>query len=137
MSTDANGAFRFTNLAVGKYVVYAAVETNAISTWAAYSIPVSVEPGRGVEHIRVTAKPLDAKAFWRGRVIWLDDSATDATHSRGRSYPPIPYPDPGVPRSPGDTNDLPPSGGGVPLQGKQLGTQILGQVPQDPSRSAE
>ena len=35
-------------------------------------------------------KRLDPQTFWRGRVIWCDDSAKAAAGQRGRSYPPIP-----------------------------------------------
>jgi hypothetical protein len=35
-------------------------------------------------------KPLDPKAFWKGRVIWDDSSAEAAAHRHGREFPPIP-----------------------------------------------
>ena len=39
-------------------------------------------------------KRLDPDEFWKGRVIWYDDSAEYAARSRGRAYPPMPYDDP-------------------------------------------
>ena len=48
--------------------------------------------------------------FWKGRVIWLDESAQSAAASRGRSYPPIPYDDPSIPYK---DEDIPPSPGGI------------------------
>jgi hypothetical protein len=38
-------------------------------------------------------KPIDAKEFWKDRVVWLDKSAEDAAKHRGRGYPPLPYDD--------------------------------------------
>lgn len=35
-------------------------------------------------------KKIEPGEFWRNRVIWNDDSAQDASHRRGRAYPPIP-----------------------------------------------
>lgn len=35
-------------------------------------------------------KRLDPKAFWKGRTIWLDVSASNAARRHGREYPPIP-----------------------------------------------
>jgi hypothetical protein len=42
-------------------------------------------------------KPLDAKKFWAGHVIWLDEWAESAAHRYGRMFPPIPYEDPTLP----------------------------------------
>lgn len=39
-------------------------------------------------------KPLDPKAFWMGRVVWLDKSANEAAKRKGRGCPPMPYDDP-------------------------------------------
>lgn len=36
-------------------------------------------------------RPLDPKAFWKGRIIWCDDSARSAAAVCGRDWPPIPY----------------------------------------------
>jgi hypothetical protein len=41
-------------------------------------------------------KRIDTKAFWKGRVVWLDSSASLAAQRRGRFYPPIPYAEPGL-----------------------------------------
>lgn len=37
---------------------------------------------------------LNPSEFWRGRVVWLDDSARMAARRHGRGYPPPPYDDP-------------------------------------------
>jgi hypothetical protein len=39
-------------------------------------------------------KPLDPEKFWKGRVVWLDDSTVGAAARHGRAYPPMPYNDP-------------------------------------------
>jgi hypothetical protein len=50
-------------------------------------------------------KRLDPKAFWKGRVVWLDRSASMAAHRHGRYFPPIPYEDPGFSHK-SDTDEL-------------------------------
>src|SRR6516164_3651804 len=35
-------------------------------------------------------KSLAPEEFWKGRVVWNDESAQDAAHRYGRAYPPIP-----------------------------------------------
>jgi len=35
-------------------------------------------------------KPLNPSEFWKGRVVWNDESARAAAHRYGRGYPPIP-----------------------------------------------
>ena len=42
-------------------------------------------------------KPLDPEKFWKGRVVWLDDSAAVAAAQHGRGYPPMPYVDSSLP----------------------------------------
>lgn len=42
-------------------------------------------------------KRLYPKAFWKGRVLWLDKSADFAARSYGRRYPPVPCDDPSLP----------------------------------------
>lgn len=37
-------------------------------------------------------KPLDTKAFWNGKVVWLSREARKDSLKYGRKYPPIPYP---------------------------------------------
>jgi hypothetical protein len=36
-------------------------------------------------------KPLDPKAFWKDKPVWLDTSAQVAAYRHGRLYPPIPF----------------------------------------------
>lgn len=38
-------------------------------------------------------KPLDPKAFWKNKTIWLDIKAKEAANRVGRLYPPIPFGD--------------------------------------------
>jgi hypothetical protein len=47
-------------------------------------------------------RKLNPGEFWKGRVVWLDDSAAQAARRRGRGYPPPPYDDPGLPPYPND-----------------------------------
>jgi hypothetical protein len=47
-------------------------------------------------------KPLDAKAFWKGRLIWDDKMAVSFAHRHGRLYPPMPYVDPDFSSYPDD-----------------------------------
>jgi hypothetical protein len=47
-------------------------------------------------------KPLDPKAFWKGRVLWNDKSATSDAQRHGRLYPPMPYEDTNRPPYPND-----------------------------------
>lgn len=49
-------------------------------------------------------KPLDPKEFWKGRTIWLDESARLAAARKGRGYPPMPYDDPSIPHYQDDEN---------------------------------
>jgi hypothetical protein len=35
-------------------------------------------------------RPIAPAGFWKGRVVWNDESAQDAAHRYGRGYPPIP-----------------------------------------------
>jgi hypothetical protein len=56
-------------------------------------------------------KPLDPKAFWRGKVIWLDKEAQEAAHRHGRGFPPLPYEDPTLLKYPDDSGANPPSPG--------------------------
>lgn len=47
-------------------------------------------------------KPLDAKLFWKGRVLWNDKAAMVDAHRFGRAYPPMPYDDTNLPPYPND-----------------------------------
>jgi hypothetical protein len=58
-------------------------------------------------------KPLDPEKFWKGRVVWLDDSAVSAAARHGRAYPPIPYDDPTLPHYKNDETDIVEESGGV------------------------
>jgi hypothetical protein len=62
-------------------------------------------------------KPVDPKKFWEGRPIWLDQSAFKAAPKIGRSYPPMPYDDPVVPKAPNDEKDF---GGNADSQNRYL-----------------
>ena len=55
-------------------------------------------------------KPLDPKEFWKNRVVWLDKSADSAARRHGRSFPPIPYDDPSLPRYKNDPETHPGEG---------------------------
>jgi len=45
---------------------------------------------------------LDPNNFWKGRVVWLDDSAQKSAQRHGRFYPPIPYEESWHTNYPGD-----------------------------------
>ena len=61
-------------------------------------VPPGVERGspdgarlwKQAERTRWWGKPLDPAQFWKGRTIWYDDSAQDAAHRYGRTWPPVP-----------------------------------------------
>lgn len=46
------------------------------------------------EHTSWWGKRLEAKEFWKDRVVWLDESAREAAKRKGRGCPPMPYDDP-------------------------------------------
>ena len=46
------------------------------------------------QHTSWWGKPLDPQKFWKGHVMWLDDSMQDAALRHGRQFPPPPYDDP-------------------------------------------
>lgn len=47
-------------------------------------------------------KQIDAKQFWKDKVVWLDKSAEDAARRLGRGYPPMPYKNSSLPKYPDD-----------------------------------
>jgi hypothetical protein len=61
-------------------------------------------------------KPLDPRSFWKGRVLWCDQSAKAAAAAHGRLWPPMPYEDPSLPPYPNDDG----------IQGKGYGAEGTG-----------
>ena len=53
--SDAAGKFRFSQLLAGRYQVYAAVETNAVSVWDVYATPVVVSNAPNAASVVMTA----------------------------------------------------------------------------------
>jgi len=54
------------------------------------------------QHTTWWGKPLDAKKFWKDRVVWLSVSAKADARRRGRFYPPLPFKDEKLPAYPND-----------------------------------
>jgi len=53
--SDADGAFRFDDIAAGSYSIQTVFGTNALSDWVAEAVPVTVEAGKAARGVQVTA----------------------------------------------------------------------------------
>ena len=57
---------------------------------------------QAAQHTSWWGKPLDPKEFWKGRILWNDESATLDAQRHGRQYPPMPYNNTNLPHYPND-----------------------------------